>query len=440
MAIFSGDNGDNTFVVVSGSNSYDGAGGTDTLNFASTTFRQATTTKTGPLSGTVRVGNDVTTFANVEELAFSDGRLSFDTAGRGAQVFRLYDTAFGSAPDQAGFEFWSDSLQGGLSLRQAADLFLSTAAGQAKFGGLDGAGFVSALYQQALGRTGSPSEVSDWVAQLSSAGATRADVLAAFSESAEHVGRTAASVQVGLWDSSSTGSSVTGTASAPPGYRVVLADDFSNGYNKAHWGDPFPLPWPPGPSANGAYIWDPSDVNVRNGEMQVTIRQHDDGHWSSTGFNSFKAGIGITYGRVEFDARAEAGKGTVFGVLMWPSDDTFPPEIDILETPENTGLFTLHWGQGDGGSWPIRDTSFDPSQWHHYTMEWLPSGVTIWADGQIKGQWADNSPNVKMSFGALGFVGSSYDSWMGGPPDSTTPSLLTLHLDNVVMSQWEGIA
>ena len=45
-----------------------------------------------------------------------------------------------------------------------------------------------------------------------------------------------------------------------------------------------------------------------------------------------------------------------------------------------------------------------------------------------------------MGFGALGFVGSDYDSWMGGAPDGTTPSLLTFHLDNVVMSQWEGIA
>lgn len=438
MANFAGDNGNNTFVVVPGSNSYDGLGGTDTLDFASASSRQATTVKTGPLSGTVKVGGDVTTFDGVETLNFFDGQLTFDTAGRHAQVFRLYDAAFGRAPDQAGFELWSDALQGGLTLRQEADLFLNAAEGQARFGGLDNTGFVATLYQQALARTGSAAEISGWVAQLSSPGVTRADVLLGFSESPEHVDRTAASVHSGLWDNGANAGGVSSTASAPAGYRVVLADDFSNGYNKSNWGDPFPLPWPPGPASNGAYIWDPNDVNVRNGEMQVTMTRHADGHWSTTGFSSFKAGIGITYGHVEFDAKIEKGQGTVAGILMWPSDDTFPPEIDIIETPNNTSLFTLHWGNGDEGQHVIQNKSLDPSEWHHYTMEWLPNGITITVDGQVQARWTENIPNVKMSFGALGFVGSSYDSWMGGPPDSTTPSVVTLHLDNVVMSQWGG--
>jgi beta-glucanase (GH16 family) len=204
--------------------------------------------------------------------------------------------------------------------------------------------------------------------------------------------------------------------SAPAGYRVVLADEFGAGYDKSHWGDPFPLPWPPGPSANGAYIADPNDVNVRGGELQVTMTHHADGHWSAGGFNSFKAGIGITYGRVEFDAKAEAGQGTVAGILMWPADDTFPPEIDILETPKNTGLFTLHWGNGDSGQSSVQDSSFDPSQWHHYTLDWLPGGITVSVDGQVHARWTDHIPNVKMGFGALGVVGTVYEGWMGGRP------------------------
>ena len=73
-------------------------------------------------------------------------------------------------------------------------------------------------------------------------------------------------------------------------------------------------------------------------------------------------------------------------------------------------------------------------------MNWLPSGITITVDGQVQARWTENIPNEKMGFGALGFVGSPADGWMGGAPDSTTPSLVTLHLDNVVMSQWGGIA
>ena len=47
-----------------------------------------------------------------------------------------------------------------------------------------------------------------------------------------------------------------------PGYTVVLRDDFSNGYNMAEWGHPFPYLFATGPSANGAYNWNPGDVNV----------------------------------------------------------------------------------------------------------------------------------------------------------------------------------
>jgi len=226
-----------------------------------------------------------------------------------------------------------------------------------------------------------------------------------------------------------------------PGFTVVLSDDFSNGYLQSHWGDPFPLPWPPGPSANGAYIWDPNDVQVRDGEMQITMTHHPDGHWSTSGFNSFKAGISITYGTVEFDAKVEHGQGTAGGILMWPADDTFPPEIDILETPMNQALFNVHWGDSNGSHHdPISSTAFDPSQWHHYKMTWLPDSLTIAVDGVVYAQWTSHIPDVPMSFGALGFVGSPWDGWMGGAPDSTTPSVVTLHLDNVVMSQWNGIA
>src|SRR5690349_23927311 len=110
-----------------------------------------------------------------------------------------------------------------------------------------------------------------------------------------------------------------------------MADDFSNGYDKSHWGDPFPLPWANGPSSNGAYIWDSNAVRVSGGEMQIVTSLQADG-WHTTGFNSFKAGVGIHYGIVDFDARVEAAQGTVSAFLMWPMTDTWPPEIDILET------------------------------------------------------------------------------------------------------------
>jgi hypothetical protein len=70
----------------------------------------------------------------------------------------------------------------------------------------------------------------------------------------------------------------------------------------------------------------------------------------------------------------------------------------------------------------------------------LPDLVKIETDGQVVAQWDYNFPDVPMGFGAMGFVGTPWDGWMGGPPDSSTPPVVTAHLDNVVMAQWNGIA
>jgi beta-glucanase (GH16 family) len=333
------------------------------------------------------------------------------------QVTRLYDTVYDRAPDGAGLAYWSSTLDAGTPLHTLADIFMRSSEFQGTYGTPDNGAFVAQLYYNVLGRAPDAGGLAFWTGELRQNLADRASVVTSFSESAEHV--------------------VQGP-SASAGYRVVLADDFGGGYDKSHWGDPFPLPWPSGPSANGAYIADPNDVTVRDGELQVTMTHHADGHWSAGGFNSFKAGLGITYGRVDFDAKVDAGQGTVAGILMWPADDTFPPEIDILETPKNTGLFTLHWAGGDEGQSVIQDASLNPSQWHHYTLDWLPGSIEISVDGQVRARWTDHIPNVKMGFGALGVVGTVYEGWMGGAPDATTPQLLAVHLDNVVMAQWGG--
>ena len=229
-----------------------------------------------------------------------------------------------------------------------------------------------------------------------------------------------------------------GPVAVQPGYTLVMQDDFSHGYDYSHWGDPFPLPWDNGPSSNGAYIWDSKSVGVRNNEMQITFTQEADG-WHTTGFNSFRAGIGIHYGTVDFDAKVEYAQGTVAAFLMWPTTDTWPPEIDILETPKNQAMHTLHFGSSNADA-VIQMGGPDPSQWHHYQMTWLPNIVEIRTDGVVTASFNYGIPDTSMGFGALGVVGGPGDGWMGGAPDATTPPLVTVHLDNVVMAQWNGIA
>lgn len=104
-----------------------------------------------------------------------------DTAG--AQVFRLYQAAFGRLPDEAGYNNWTARMAEGASLQDVA----AAIAGSAEFGKIyrlyDDINFISALYQNVLGRA-PDAGMQSWYSAMSF-GMTRAQVVLGFSESRE---------------------------------------------------------------------------------------------------------------------------------------------------------------------------------------------------------------------------------------------------------------
>jgi beta-glucanase (GH16 family) len=132
-------------------------------------------------------------------------------------------------------------------------------------------------------------------------------------------------------------------------------------------------------------------------------------------------------------------------ILTWPESDVWPRdgEIDILETPHNENMFSTHYAGPDGSHWydSIRSNTFDAAQWNHYEMTWLPDRLTIAVNGNVVAEWTDPSqiPDVPLGFGAMGFVGSGADQWMGGAPDASTPDQVVISIDNVRMYQLDGV-
>ncbi len=127
-----------------------------------------------------------------------------DTADPTARVARLYEAALDRLPDQGGLNHWIGAVQGGQPLSSLASGFLSSPEFQARFGDAtaDTGASVDRLYQNVLGRAGETEGRAFWVSALDRGAGTRADVLAAFSESAENQPGTAALVQAGIWDRS----------------------------------------------------------------------------------------------------------------------------------------------------------------------------------------------------------------------------------------------
>jgi peptidoglycan/xylan/chitin deacetylase (PgdA/CDA1 family) len=111
-------------------------------------------------------------------------------------IARVYVNYLGRLPDPGGLQFWADYLRRGTPLAAVCDLMLTFPELDAVYGDMTDAEFVTALYRAALGRDPDPGGLGYWVGQLSAHRLTRGAVMAALSESAESVNRTARPITV----------------------------------------------------------------------------------------------------------------------------------------------------------------------------------------------------------------------------------------------------
>ncbi len=119
----------------------------------------------------------------------SDDTDTPSTTSREAQVTRLYDTVFDYPPDDEGLVFWTNALRVGFSLDDVAGLFVASPDFQDRYGDLDTGEFVDLLYWNALDRGADPEGLAFWTESLETGRLDRGDVVAAISESPEHVAR-----------------------------------------------------------------------------------------------------------------------------------------------------------------------------------------------------------------------------------------------------------
>ena len=99
-------------------------------------------------------------------------------------LVRLYQAAFGRLPDDAGLNGWADALRAGASLHDVAAGFVGSDEFLARFPNSssgDQTAFITALYQQTLGRAPDADGLAGWLAS----GLSPADLLIGFSESPE---------------------------------------------------------------------------------------------------------------------------------------------------------------------------------------------------------------------------------------------------------------
>lgn len=113
-----------------------------------------------------------------------------------AEAARLYQAAFGRAADGNGLAYWTSALQSGATPMAVAAGFTATPEFAQAYAGLSHANLVAGLYQNVLGRTGDPSGIAYWTAQLD-AGRPVGGVLLGFADSPENRSATAGTTHDG---------------------------------------------------------------------------------------------------------------------------------------------------------------------------------------------------------------------------------------------------
>ncbi|MFZ6711570.1 DUF4214 domain-containing protein [Undibacterium sp. TC9W] len=192
------------FALGSGSDTYDGGAGTDTvlMNIASGYF-SVNLTKTGMVTTVVAPGTAVNgltdTFSNIERLQFTDQTLAIDIDGNAGQAYRLYQAAFNRIPDKAGLGYWIGQLDSGAeTLNHAAAGFGNSAEFKKLYGdNITDNAFMTALYNNVLQRNPDQAGFDYWNGRIS-AGMTRPDILASFSESTENIAQVIGQISHGI--------------------------------------------------------------------------------------------------------------------------------------------------------------------------------------------------------------------------------------------------
>jgi beta-glucanase (GH16 family) len=167
------------------------------------------------------------------------------------------------------------------------------------------------------------------------------------------------------------------------GYSLAYSTDFT--------GSSLPSGWQaysgaPGASDPGSQ-WSASHTVVSGGLLTMNASQDPayNNEWVTGGVS--QGGVSRKYGAYFVRSR-ETGGGPTLVELLWPTNNSWPPEIDFDETdgPANQTSATNIWAVNGGTkSQQQSRLSIDMTQWNTFGVIWTPTSITYTVNGKA---WA----------------------------------------------------
>jgi Glycosyl hydrolases family 16 len=197
----------------------------------------------------------------------------------------------------------------------------------------------------------------------------------------------------GVVDASEASGLAPMSPTAVPGFVQSYVNNFAGSSLPPGW---FAFSGIPGGDPTGQF--DPQHVVVNNGLLELNA-------WRDPKYKNMWVTGGLclcghpqTYGA--FFARSrQTGSGPNEVQLLWPKDNSWPPEIDFTETGGASfeTSATVHWTIANHLIQTV--LRVDLSQWHTWGVIWTPQSIQFTLDGRV---WASDTniesiPNQPMT-------------------------------------------
>lgn len=202
---------------------------------------------------------------------------------------------------------------------------------------------------------------------------------------------------------------------APKGWKLVWHDEFNSRSLDL-------TKWTPENAAleknNEMEYYTPEEVYLQDGNLVLRSSKRAMGRRKYTsGLVETRGKFTLLYGRVEIRAKLPKGQGIWPAHWMMPDDNSWPPEIDIMELighrPDKVHM-TVHWSEGGrhrntGESFVGPDFS---KNFHVFAVEWEDDEIRWYVDGKLRFRTRDSIPRVPLRIILNTAVGGD---WPGAP-------------------------
>lgn len=168
------------------------------------------------------------------------------------------------------------------------------------------------------------------------------------------------------------------SATALAGYQQTYVSDFTGSRLPSGWGT-----YSGSPGGDPGTHWRSSQVVVSQGVLQLNAEFDTSLKEWITGGTS-QNDVRNIYGAYFVRSRISAPGATIVE-LLWPTEATWPPEIDFNETygPTDQSTATVHFTTANGID--QRTIVIDTTQWHTWGVIWTPKSITYTVDGNVWG-------------------------------------------------------